>query len=244
MTATARSDAREDPDQDGLSNRFEVNRTKTAPAREDSDRDGIHDGYEDRDGDLLVQQGRAAVQDQPQQAEHRRRPTVRLVRGQRPGWHPQRARAGLRPHPELAAPKLSRATRTTCRPPCRSCHSRGTATTPRACSWTFGPRQGRKLVVLTGDSHAAHWLPALHQGGRAPGLEAHEHHQVVVPGGGRGARLRRRAGSRLQDVAPSRVGEHPGAQARPGHRLVPGLVRVPRRRTTPGARATAPGRLR
>jgi hypothetical protein len=156
-----RSDAREDPDRDGLYNRFEVNRTKTDPQHEDSDRDGIHDGYEDRDGDLLSNKG---------EQRYRTNPNERNTDGdQRSDWYEDSDRDGIPngreqdsgPIPASLRPRLSRATDDV--PPIhdRSCHSRGTATTPRACSWTFGPREGRKLVVLTGDSHAAHWVPAL-----------------------------------------------------------------------------------
>jgi hypothetical protein len=156
-----RSDAREDPDRDGLYDRFEVNRASTDPRAEDSDRDGIHDGYEDRDGDLLSSKG---------EQRFGTNPNKRNTDGdRRSDWHEDSDRDGIPngreqdsgPIPSSLRPRLSRATDDV--PPThrKICHSRGTATTPRACSWTFGPRQGRKLVVLTGDSHAAHWLPAI-----------------------------------------------------------------------------------
>ncbi len=163
------SDAREDPDRDGLYNRFEVNRTHTDPRHEDTDRDGIHDGYEDPDGDLLGNKG---------EQRFRSNPNKRNTDGdRRDDWHEDNDRDGIpngreqdgSPIPSSLRPKLSRAQDDV--PPIhdRSCHSRSTNTTPRACSWTFGPRQGRKLVVLTGDSHAAHWLPALLQVARNRG---------------------------------------------------------------------------
>jgi len=155
------SDAREDPDRDGLYNRYEVNRTRTDPRHEDSDRDGIHDGYEDRDGDLLSNKG---------EQRFKTNPNKRNSDGdRRSDWHEDRDRDGIPngreqdagPIPSSLRPRLSRATDDV--PPIhrKRCHSRRTDTTPGACSWTFGPRQGRKLVVLTGDSHAAHWVPAL-----------------------------------------------------------------------------------
>jgi hypothetical protein len=155
------SDAREDPDKDGLANRFEINRTRTHPRLEDSDRDGIHDGYEDRDGDLLSNKG---------EQRYKTNPNKRNTDGdRRTDWYEDSDRDGIPngreqdsgPIPSSLRPKLSRATRDV--PPIhdRSCHSRGTDTSPGACTWTFGPRAGRKLVILTGDSHAAHWLPAL-----------------------------------------------------------------------------------
>ena len=45
----------------------------------------------------------------------------------------------------------------------RPCHSRGTDTAPVTCTFTYGPKKGRKTVVLTGDSHAVHWFPALQE---------------------------------------------------------------------------------
>ena len=38
--------------------------------------------------------------------------------------------------------------------------------TVKACTFTYGPAAGSKTVVLTGDSHAAHWFPALDHGRR------------------------------------------------------------------------------
>jgi hypothetical protein len=154
-------DGREDPDRDGLTNRFEVNRTRTDPLHKDTDRDGIHDGYEDPDGDRLSNKGEQRFGTNPNKRD--------TDGNGRSDWREDSNRNGIPdgreqdagPVPRSLRPRLSRATDDV--PPThrRSCHSRGTATTPRACSWTFGPRQGRKLVVLTGDSHAAHWLPAL-----------------------------------------------------------------------------------
>ncbi len=155
------SDAREDPDRDGLRNRFEVNRTRTDPRHKDSDRDGIHDGYEDGDGDLLSDRG---------EQRFGTNPNKRDTDGDgRSDWREDHDRDGIPngreqdavPLPGSLRPRLSRASDDV--PPVhdRSCHSRSTNTTPRACSWTYGPRQGRKLVVVTGDSHATHWLPAL-----------------------------------------------------------------------------------
>ena len=155
------SDAKEDPDKDGINNRFEVNRTHTDPRHEDTDRDGIHDGLEDRDGDLLSNRGEQRFTSNPNK---------RNTDGDgRDDWHEDADRDGI-PNgreqdagriPASLRPRLSRATDDV--PPIhdRSCHSRGTSTTARACSWTFGKKAGRKLVILTGDSHAAHWVPAL-----------------------------------------------------------------------------------
>lgn len=154
-------DGKEDPDRDGLTNRFEVNRTRTDPRHEDTDRDGVHDGLEDPDRDLLANRGEQRFGSNP----NRRNSDG----DRRDDWHEDADHDGVPNGREQDAgripgslrPRLSRATDDV--PPIheRSCHSRGTSTTPRACSWTFGPRKGRRLVVLTGDSHAAHWVPAL-----------------------------------------------------------------------------------
>jgi len=43
------------------------------------------------------------------------------------------------------------------------------AVTVKSCTFTYGRAAGRKTVVLTGDSHAAHWFPALDQVARHRG---------------------------------------------------------------------------
>lgn len=146
----------EDPDRDGLTNWFELYRSRTDPLRKDTDRNGLHDGIEDPDGDLLSNRG---------EQRFKTRPLKRDTDGDgRSDWREgsnQGRRQDARAIPGSLKPRLSRATEDV--PPIheRSCHSRGTSTVARACSWTFGPRKGRKLVILTGDSHAAHWVPAL-----------------------------------------------------------------------------------
>lgn len=146
----------EDPDGDGLNNWFELYRSKTDPLRKDTDRDGLSDGIEDPDGDLLSNRG---------EQRFKTKPLKRDSDGDgRSDWHEasnQGRRQDARRIPRSLRPKLARATDDV--PPIhnRRCHSRGTNTVARSCSWTFGPRKGRRLVVLTGDSHAAHWVPAL-----------------------------------------------------------------------------------
>ncbi len=153
------SDGKEDPDRDGLTNRFEVNRTKTDPRQEDSDRDGLHDGIEDPDGDHLSNRGEQRFGTNPNRKDS--------DGDRRDDWHEDSNRNGVPDGreqdkgrlPSSLKPSLSRATKDV--PPThhKRCHSRGTETAARACS--FGPKKARKLVILTGDSHAAHWLPAL-----------------------------------------------------------------------------------
>lgn len=146
----------EDLDHDGLNNWFELRRSKTDPLRADTDRDGLRDGIEDPDGDLLSNRGEQRFKTKPLKRDS--------DRDGRDDWREagnQGRRQDARRLPRSLTPSLARATDDV--PPIhrRRCHSRGTSTVARACTWTFGPSQGRKLVILTGDSHAAHWVPAL-----------------------------------------------------------------------------------
>ena len=43
----------------------------------------------------------------------------------------------------------------------RGCHAIPAGTRVVTCTFTYGRPSGRKTVVLTGDSHAAHWFPAI-----------------------------------------------------------------------------------
>ena len=42
----------------------------------------------------------------------------------------------------------------------RGCHAKPAGVVVKTCTFTYGPAAGRK-TVLTGDSHAAHWFPAI-----------------------------------------------------------------------------------
>jgi hypothetical protein len=146
----------EDPDHDGLNNWFELYRSRTDPRKEDTDKDGLHDGIEDPDDDLLSNRGEQRFKTRPH-----RKDTDGDGRSDWREGSSQGRRQDARAIPGSLRPRLSQATDDV--PPIhdKACHSRGTSTVARSCSWTFGPRKGRKLVVLTGDSHAAHWVPAL-----------------------------------------------------------------------------------
>lgn len=209
-------DGREDPDRDGLTSRFEVDRTGTDPRHEDTDRDGIHDGLEDPDGDRLSNRGEQRFRTNPNRKHS--------DSDRRDDWHEDSNRNGVLdgreqdagPVPGSLRPRLSRATDDV--PPIhdKRCHSRGTSTVARACTWTFGPRQGRKLVVLTGDSHAAHWVPALlkvaeHRGWRLMTITKSScpvADVLVAPGDAKAlacSAWRRNAWARIQSLRPDLV---------------------------------------
>jgi hypothetical protein len=156
-------DGQEDHDGDGLTNRFEVNRSHTNPAMKDTDRDGIRDGIEDLDGDLLSNQGEQRVGANPLKKD--------TNQNGRDDWHEDKDRDGRVNGLEQDAgplrgrlrPSLTQAALDVPVIHTRPCHSRGTDTAPVTCTFTYGPKQGRKTVVLTGDSHAVHWFPALQE---------------------------------------------------------------------------------
>jgi hypothetical protein len=153
-------DGREDKDRDGLTNAFEL-RSRTNPNSKDSDRDGILDGLEDPDRDLLANKGEQRFKTRPRDAD--------TDDDGRNDWREDRDRDGRSNGIEQDGgplrgpidPQLAQAALDV--PPIhhRDCHSRGTSTIARTCTWTFGPKKGRRTVVMTGDSHAAHWLPAI-----------------------------------------------------------------------------------
>ena len=68
VPATAAA-ANGDGDGDGLTNAFEVNKSRTSPTRKDTDRDGIPDGREDPDGDGLTNLFEQAAGTHPRKAD-------------------------------------------------------------------------------------------------------------------------------------------------------------------------------
>jgi hypothetical protein len=156
-------DGQEDHDGDGLTNLFEVTRSHTNPAMKDTDRDGIRDGIEDPDGDLLSNHGEQRFRTNPLKKDTNQNGTD--------DWHEDRDRDGRVNGLEQDAgplrgrlrPSLTQAALDVPIIHTRACHSRGMDTAPVTCTFTYGPKQGRKTVVLTGDSHAVHWFPALQE---------------------------------------------------------------------------------
>jgi hypothetical protein len=154
-------DGAEDRDHDRLTNRFEAHRTHTDPGSGDTDRDGIRDGAEDPDLDGLSNAGEERFSTDPSVADtdgdglddwHEDADSDGVADGSRQD-------AGSLPtdlRPTLADAGFDVPVITT-----RRCHSRSTDTVARACWFTYGRSSMRKRVVLTGDSHAAAWFPAI-----------------------------------------------------------------------------------
>ena len=74
----------------------------------------------------------------------------------------------------------------------RGCHAKPSGFKVKTCTFTYGRAAGRKTVVLTGDSHAAHWFPAVDLVARHRGWRLDLHDQVILPRGGCHAHQRRR----------------------------------------------------
>jgi hypothetical protein len=150
-----------DSDGDGLTDAFETTRSRTDPAREDSDLDGIHDSLEDPDRDLLSNLGEQHFGTHPRRSD--------TDGDGRDDWHEDsdrdRVADGRRqdagPLPRGLRPSLETAQRDKPGIYYLGCHATGTQTAARTCTVSYGQQAGQKTVVLTGDSHAAHWFPAL-----------------------------------------------------------------------------------
>jgi hypothetical protein len=158
-----------DHDADSLTDRFELARAMTDPDRDDSDWDGIHDGLEDPDGDRLSNAGEQRFGTDPRDPD--------TDKDGRDDWHEDRDRDGrpngleqdAGPLPDRLRPSLHGASGDLPGIYFLGCHSRGTGTVAKSCTFRYGPKTGRKTVVLTGDSHAAHWFPALQRVARHRG---------------------------------------------------------------------------
>ena len=167
--ARSPSSPRTNPDGDGLATTFEERRTRTDPTHVDTDRDGIRDGLEDPDGDRLSNRGEQRFGTAP-----RKRDTDSDGVDD---WHEDQDHDGRTngqeqdagPLPDDLRPSLARAGKDMPLIYQLGCHSLGADPTVHTCSFTYGPEEGRKLVILTGDSHAAHWFPAIDRVAHARG---------------------------------------------------------------------------
>ena len=153
------SDGREDLDGDRLSNAFEIRRSRTDPERPDSDKDGIRDGAEDPDKDRLSNAGEERAGTRPRSADSDQDGTD--------DWHEDANHNGRsngseqdrRPVPRNLTPALADASGALPAGYTDGCHIEGNAEVPHICSY-YGTDSSRS-IFLVGDSHGAHWQPAL-----------------------------------------------------------------------------------
>ena len=150
-----------DTDHDGLSDAFERDVLGTNPHSADSDHDGIRDGIEDPDHDGLSNAGEERYGTDPHNADS--------DGDGRSDWHedsdhdhvPDGRRQDARYIPTNLLPSLARAGGDLALVYARGCHAVPAGVRVVTCTFTYGPSAGRKTVLLTGDSHAAQWFPAI-----------------------------------------------------------------------------------
>ena len=150
-----------DADHDRLSDAFERDVLGTNPQSADSDHDGIRDGIEDPDHDGLSNSGEEMFGTDPRDAD--------TDDDGRSDWHedsdhdhvPDGMRQDARRIPSNLLPTLGHAATDLAVIYGRGCHALPAGTRVVTCTFTYGRSAGRKTVVLTGDSHAAHWFPAV-----------------------------------------------------------------------------------
>jgi len=154
-------DGAEDADGDRLTNLFEIKWSHTDARNPDSDADGIRDSLEDEDHDSLSARGEQRFRTDPHDRDTDGDGTD--------DWHEDTNRDGVsngmaqddRAVPKHLTPSLQLATRDMSFIGRQKCHSRPGETRPITCVFRYGSSEGRKTVLLIGDSHAVHWFNAL-----------------------------------------------------------------------------------
>ena len=152
-----------DRDRDGLRDWFERRYGETSPGRRDSDIDGVIDPAEDSDHDRLSNLAEQRLGTHPGKQdtdgdgvldgdEDRNRNGISNAREQ-----------DRRRLPRNLTPTLSQAIRDA---PARKdrCITKADEDRLRPCR--YGARSSNRVVVIFGDSHAFHWVPALDKAGR------------------------------------------------------------------------------
>ena len=160
-TRPAAAAAPSDTDHDRLSDAFETWVAGTDPRSADSDHDGIRDGIEDPDHDGLSNAGEELYGTDPHDADSDDDGTSDWDEDSDGDGVADGRRQDARPLPGNLLPTLARADDDLGLVYTRGCHALPTGVKVVTCTFRYGPAAGRPTVVLTGDSHAAHWFPAI-----------------------------------------------------------------------------------
>jgi hypothetical protein len=152
-----------DSDHDRLSDAFETGVLGTDPGAADTDHDGIRDGIGDPDHDGLSNAGEELYGTNPFDPDTDHDGTSDWDEdsdgdGVADGRHQDR-----RPIPADLLPSLAAAEDDVAIVYTRGCHAPPSGVRVVICAFSYGASSGRRTVVLTGDSHAAHWFPAIDQ---------------------------------------------------------------------------------
>jgi hypothetical protein len=166
LLATALPAGAADRDGDGLRDAFERRYGVTQPGRADSDRDGVVDPAEDIDGDGLGNLGEQRFGTDPGLADSDADGTADGAEDADRDGTSNARQQDRRPVPSDLTPSLERAA-WDYQPRRKACMTWQRESVLRPC--TFGDTDSRTTVVIFGDSHAAHWIPALDQAGRRAG---------------------------------------------------------------------------
>jgi hypothetical protein len=150
-----------DSDGDRLSDAFETKVLGTSAHSPDSDQDGIRDGIEDPDRDGLSNAGEQLYATDPHDADTDDDGVSDWDEDADGDGDRDGRRQDARPIPAKLVPTLANSAGDRPRIYARGCHAKPRGVTVKSCAFSYGPPAGRKTVVLTGDSHAAHWFPAL-----------------------------------------------------------------------------------
>ena len=165
LVATAPG-AAPDRDRDGLRDWFERRYGETSPNRVDSDHDGVVDSAEDSDGDRLSNLAEQRLRTHPGKKDSDGDGVL--------DWAEDQNRNGIRDHREQDRRPLPRGLTPTLKGSIRDvparragCMTKRAGDRIRPCR--YGARSSNRVVVIFGDSHAFHWVPALDRAGRANG---------------------------------------------------------------------------
>jgi hypothetical protein len=155
-----------DRDGDGLRDKFETNWGLTDPDRRDSDRDGVVDSAEDLDDDRLGNLGEQRFGTDPGSPDSDGDGTLDGDEDDDGDGRSNALQQDQRPIPRGLRPTLAGSRDDIPKGKAR-CLSKEGRSTIRRC--TFGDKTSSTKVVLFGDSHANHWLPAFDRAGKNGG---------------------------------------------------------------------------
>ena len=151
-------DGSEDADGDQLTNAFEVRYGVTDPTTNDTDGDGLRDAAEDPDRDGLSNLGEQRFGTSPVKADTNGNGVSDSREDSNHDGIPDGLEQDQRMVPADLVPSLAGARQDLGPNYADGCHVK-TGSQLRAC--VYGNAAGTLTVALFGDSHAAHWLPAL-----------------------------------------------------------------------------------
>jgi hypothetical protein len=177
--ADGKPDGQEDYDHDFLTNKFETTYRVTYARTNDSDGDGVRDSAEDPDGDRVSNRGEQRWKTDPGKRDTDKDGTPDGAEDTNGNGRSNAEEQDARSVPANLVPALDAARSDTPESDRDDCHIASDEHVYRHCF--YGDASAAVQIALFGDSHAAHWFPAVYAVTQARGWRLDNYTRGACP---------------------------------------------------------------